>query len=829
LINLFQLSIFTALLVSVILGILVFATNPRRTPNQIFLILTGALVVWLTCMALGSLADTVPGVVFWIRQASATGSLMPAMLSLLRLAIGRPRARWTHILSEGRLWLAAHVPIVALCQTRVFLESAILPARGSVVPQPVYGPGFLVFAAYLLVAAGIVVYHFIRDIQRLRGIQRTELQFILLGCTVALLAAIAFLIVPVVTGFNETTLFLPLSDVLRVTIVGYAIATRHILDVPYVLRRITAYALLAACLAGLYTVAWGAGRVVVQHFLPDAQFLPQLLATLAVAFFVAPAYGTTERFAARLFLDYHTLDTGRVVEKAGSVLTSIATLDELLAQFAAQLARLAGTDRILVLLGRNQHYVQQYPGPGHMPGLEFGRDHPIPMLLRQNHEPLVHELIPRARRTALLADAEQRMGDLQIAIAVGIYSQTELAGILLMGPRLSGRIFGAAESRALQILCNHFAVALANAKLYTQVQDTMIYNNILLDNLVSGVVAANTRGLVTVFNREAQRVTGLRADAVLNAPTDRLPAPLAAAMDQTFRTGVGLHDVDGEVRRDGEAAVSIRMSSALFGGHAGATLGALLVFHDLTEIRRLEEQVRRTDRLASVGTLAAGMAHEIKNPLVTVRTFAQLLPRRYEDSEFREQFSEVLDHEVQRIDALVNQLLRFSRPPKPALRPTHLHHVVDSTLRLMEHQFDQKGIVIQRDYRAARDMIQADAAMLEQALVNIALNAMEAMPGGGTVTVTTETVDSTRGAEPSPSDASIRLSIRDTGRGIPPENLPRVFDPFFTTKESGSGLGLSVAHGIVVEHGGSVDVESPPEGGAVFRLEFGLIPEEPAA
>jgi two-component system NtrC family sensor kinase len=147
----------------------------------------------------------------------------------------------------------------------------------------------------------------------------------------------------------------------------------------------------------------------------------------------------------------------------------------------------------------------------------------------------------------------------------------------------------------------------------------------------------------------------------------------------------------------------------------------------------------------------------------------------------------------------------------------------------MEHQFDQKGIVIQRDYRAARDMIQADAAMLEQALVNIALNAMEAMPGGGTVTVTTETVDSTRGAEPSPSDASIRLSIRDTGRGIPPENLPRVFDPFFTTKESGSGLGLSVAHGIVVEHGGSVDVESPPEGGAVFRLEFGLIPEEPAA
>ena len=155
------------------------------------------------------------------------------------------------------------------------------------------------------------------------------------------------------------------------------------------------------------------------------------------------------------------------------------------------------------------------------------------------------------------------------------------------------------------------------------------------------------------------------------------------------------------------------------------------MFNDLTTIKKLELQVRRTDRLASLGTLAAGMAHEIKNPLVTIKTFTQLLPERYEDPDFRETFSSLIGQEVKRIDSIVNQLLNFSRPAKPNLAPTHLHEVLDNSLNLITQQLRQKGITLVRAYSAAQDLVHADADQLNQAFINFFLNAIESMSGGG--------------------------------------------------------------------------------------------------
>jgi signal transduction histidine kinase len=253
-----------------------------------------------------------------------------------------------------------------------------------------------------------------------------------------------------------------------------------------------------------------------------------------------------------------------------------------------------------------------------------------------------------------------------------------------------------------------------------------------------------------------------------------------------------------------------------------------MVVTDITAVKRLELQIRRSDRLASLGTLSAGMAHEIKNPLVSIKTFAQLLPERYHESDFRETFSSLIVHEIDRIDSLVNQLLRFARPAKPLLRPMHVHEVLEKTLQLVQHRLYQKEIKLNRTLEASLDTIRADSDQMEQVFLNFFLNAMDAMKRGGELTVETEirTGDSLVThllPEAEKRREALCISIRDTGVGIKKEDIAQVFDPFFTTKDFGTGLGLSVVHGIIEEHGGQIEVESEVAKGTAFRIFLPLV------
>jgi signal transduction histidine kinase len=410
------------------------------------------------------------------------------------------------------------------------------------------------------------------------------------------------------------------------------------------------------------------------------------------------------------------------------------------------------------------------------------------------------------------------------AAAVGLRSQEGLEGLVLLGPRLSGTIYGTPEQQAVQLLCNHLAVALNNARLYTQLQDGKIYNDILVDNLVSGVIAANQDGKITVFNREAQRITQLPLDKTVNHSLFTLPPALATLLTDTIAHSEGIRDREVSLSLPTGDPIPIRVSSSVFYGHSGTMLGAFLVITDLSAVRQLELQVRRTDRLASLGTLAAGMAHEIKNPLVSIKTFTQLLPERYDDADFRDTFSSLVGGEVKRIDSIVNQLLRFSRPSTPVLAPSSLHEILSNTLKLLQQQLRTNNIQLVASFTLDSDRINADGDQLGQAFVNFLLNAIESMPDGGTLTVTT--LHPAHNGENGPRHTpAIRVSIQDTGSGIAPENLSHVFDPFFTTKSQGTGLGLSVAHGIIHEHNGSIDIQSQVGQGTTFILTFPLITE----
>ena len=820
-----------ALGVQIALGLAVFQANRRRLANQCFLLLSLTIGAWLGSLYLGFIAQSPSLAEFAIRLASAAGISYFAMLNLLRLSVRQQMRGWRDLVGHFRVWGLVAVGIVILCQTQFFLRGVDLSTRG-LPPKPIYGPGVYIYSGYFAVALVALLISCWRDLQNTRGGERAEVSFILIGGTTALTFAIVLsFFLEFLIGFSRALLFAPFRVVVFSLVVGYGIATRKILEVGFFMRRAIAYLLLAAYLIALYVLIWWLCQVVfVPVFGSDGRGLAHIIAAVVVAFAMVPARGVSQSLANRLFVGTQRMDFQATMNQAASILRSVTTLADLLERFGLTIGQAVDTERVFILLPEREFYAQRFPtvqmGPRTI-RMELHRDQAIISQLERTKEAIVLDELHRVRSTPELERVRRQMKSLNVAVAMGIFSRDQLAGVMLLGQRRSGRIYGTVEQSALLVLCGQLAVAIENAQLFTEVQNARIYNETLLQNLTTGVVAADRSGLITVFNREVEQVTGLPASELLGREISNLPEMLRDILGETIGTGER-HENREIVLRAGDKIMVLRASSSIFHGQDGEPLGALMVLTDITALKRLEMQIRRSDRLASLGTLSAGMAHEIKNPLVSIKTFAQLLPERYQDSDFRETFFSLIGHEVDRIDSLVNQLLRFARPAKPLLKPMHVHDVLEKALLLVGHRLYQKDIKLTRSWRAEVDTIRADADQIEQVFLNFFINALDAMKPGGSLTVATEIGSTETWPTAFPGDSEdvreiLRISVEDDGAGIKPEDVAHVFDPFFTTKDYGTGLGLSVVHGIVQEHGGQIEVESELDRGTSFHILLPLV------
>jgi signal transduction histidine kinase len=219
----------------------------------------------------------------------------------------------------------------------------------------------------------------------------------------------------------------------------------------------------------------------------------------------------------------------------------------------------------------------------------------------------------------------------------------------------------------------------------------------------------------------------------------------------------------------------------------------------------LSANLRRLDHLANLGLVSASVAHEIKNGLVAIGPFIELLTQKEEDKEM----AEVVRRELRRINSLVTQMLRYSAPKPVAFAKIRTHDLLDHSLRLLEHQMNGRLITLKREYHATADLVPGDEAQLQQAFMNLFLNAVEAVGSNGEVCVTTEN-----------AGAHLKVLVRDSGPGISPENLARLFEPFFTTKKNGTGLGLAICQRIIEEHRGRIEVQSRPGHGSTFIVSL---------
>jgi two-component system, NtrC family, nitrogen regulation sensor histidine kinase GlnL len=347
----------------------------------------------------------------------------------------------------------------------------------------------------------------------------------------------------------------------------------------------------------------------------------------------------------------------------------------------------------------------------------------------------------------------------------------------------------------------------------------------ILASLSDGVVALDPACRIAFFNPAMEEMTGVssrRAIGRLLATLLPKESPIPARVVATLETGHPFFAPEAEWQRwDGQPLpTSLTISSIL--DKTGETLGAVLVVRDQRRIKELEESQRPAERLTAFGVLAAAMAHEIKNPLLGIRGAAQLLREELTTEEARD-YTDIIIREADRLNALMEEMLDFARPHSLTRTLVNLHEVLDNVIALERPSCHMHGVSIRQQYDPSLPDIWADRNHLTQVFLNLMRNAWEAMPHGGTITVTTG-----RSSEPirvgPRGGPMLMVELTDEGVGIPAEVQEKLFTPFFTTKPRGSGLGLAIAHKIIEEHGGRFAIKSPPGQGTTVRVYLPVNP-----
>lgn len=342
-------------------------------------------------------------------------------------------------------------------------------------------------------------------------------------------------------------------------------------------------------------------------------------------------------------------------------------------------------------------------------------------------------------------------------------------------------------------------------------QDERVFTETLVNRMPVGMMVADQEGTIREMNGAARAILG--GDETPPETLREVGCLAGISEELTSRDVVTEREV--VYSRRGGAGVPLLVNAAVVRDRRGGLAGRVFLFTDMSNIKHLEERVRRNERLAALGRLAAGVAHEIRNPLSSIKGFADILGRKVNDDSGRH-IAEVMGHEVERLNRVISELLDFARPIELSRGPYPLKALVAHSLSLIETDARERGIVL--DSRVDPEDLEAaiDPDRFSQILLNLYLNALQAMGRDGRLSV-----------EASASDGTVTLEVRDTGPGIAPEDAARVFDPYFTTKSSGVGLGLAIVHKLVEAHGGEIRVSSRPGSGASFIIRLPMeVPAE---
>jgi two-component system, NtrC family, sensor histidine kinase AtoS len=394
---------------------------------------------------------------------------------------------------------------------------------------------------------------------------------------------------------------------------------------------------------------------------------------------------------------------------------------------------------------------------------------------------------------------------------VPLYARGSIIGWVFFGHRVTGGLFDDRDLEGLTMLAEHVSTILENALLYEEATVQKTLAETLLKSIPPGIVAIGLDATVRWFNPPAEKILGLAGADILNKPVEAVGNRLASFLRETLEsktTPPPRQWIDNNTRRS--LSVETRQIA-----DNGSLLGAVAVIQDLTVQETLREKELLLDRATFWTDLAASMSHEIRNPLVAIKTFAQLLPERFDDADFRKQFNKIVVNEIDRLDKIITQINNFAHPPELVLKPIDVRSPVKKGVEIARSRYGINGKVeLETSLPSNLPQVLGDETALAEAFAHLLANAAEASADRSKPRITLSAKPVREGRH----SAAVVVTVQDNGTGIAPEIKEKIFSPFCTTKPRGMGLGLPIVKRTVFDHHGRVEVDSTSKGTQVSVL-----------
>jgi len=752
-------------------------------------------------------------IIYWGNVVA--GMLQPAMF--LHFALTFPE-RKSFLQRRGWILPLVYLPGALILCLWILLVAAAEPSGMLVLMLDRIQMGYV---AALFVTATIILWH--TYVHARTPILRQQMKWVTRGTFLAVLPFTCFYVIPFLYGQGPTAamkisvlslVFLPLTF-------GYAIVRYRLMDVDLIFKRGMAYTIAAGTIAAVYFAAVGATAELFHASFPSAGPGGLIVAIVVTAILFDPIKNwiqdRIDKFFYRKRYDYR-----RTLIEFGRELNSERDLGKMLEAIIERIQRTLLVDRIAVFLAsaEDSGFVMA-KSSGIAP---YG---PLDLRFLSSERPefaeghLFFDNTHQAVREEPLAQETIRILDLNYFIPCTVMNRT--IAMLGLGKTSEGDFLSSEDVELLETLAGYIGIALQNARLYASLEEKAQeyerlkeFNENIVESINVGVFAADLQDKIESWNSRMEAMYSLpRAEAIGKPIVEVLPP---AFCDEFFRVrdNPGIHNL--YKFRLGTTAGDTRVVNAAIApllSRDFTVVGRLVIVDDITERIELEQQVAQADKMSSIGLLAAGVAHEVNTPLAVISSYAQMLAKQLQGDEKRSALLEKITKQTFRASEIVNNLLNFSRTSGTEFGNVDLNRIIHDTLALLEHQFKTAQVRVVGDLDPALPQIHGNQGKLQQVFLNLFLNAKDAMPHGGTLTVRTV------------HDHGVRVHVTDTGSGIAPEHIHHIYDPFFTTKSrpsqggtGGTGLGLAVTYGIIQEHAAKIRVESQPGQGTTFTMEF---------
>ncbi|MCK4905086.1 GAF domain-containing protein [bacterium] len=820
--NLKILSLMIATLVNIFIGTYILFRGPKKIVNFALSLVVYGFSVWSLFNLLVSIAKDIRWVAIFGHWCFAIGAFMPLPILFFSMVFPKPLPRWgklnygNPILNYGSIVLG--ILFISLSFTKFIQKDVYTLPNGDF--RPVVGILFPLFTIYIIISVSLALSYLFKKWKTIKvGIEAVQLRTLFSGLLIGTsLAIITGAILPAI-GFPQFIAIGPVFSVLIAGFTAYAIVRYRLFDITVAIKKTAIYTLLTAFVTAFYIAGVILAEKLFRGIVRYQTFFPAVFAALIVAFVFLPLREKIQTLVDKMF-GKKKYEYQRVLKKMGKELSRVLPLTRLLKYILKNITDTMGIDGgVIYLRETNKFKAKSLLGKFLNKNIAFSQNDALIVWMTDKKDVVIKDELEQMGEGKQFQDIKNSLDKIGVEMAIPIIREDILTGLIFLKSKSSGDMFTEEDVDLLLTLANHAGVAIENARLYTQVEQAKLYQENILKNLANAVIVTDKEDKIRIFNEKAQRIIGISASLAIGKNYKKvLPDEFSQAIIDVEEFGKGFSSYEIEYIRDKKKAdvdkvkpTILGVGTAVIKGKNNRINGVILVLADLTEIRTLERQLNRAEELATVGTLAAGMAHEIKNPLVAINTFFELLPQKYDDPEFRNEFSASACEEVKKIDGLIHRLLNFAQPKSPNFTLNHIHKCIDGNLKFMSTKLNSYGVEIIKKYAPDIPENYIDKTRFDEILLNLLLNAIEVMENGGKLYITTSYEKTENGRQ-------ILLKIQDTGIGIPAENLSRVFDPFFTTKDNGTGLGLAIVYRAVIDHGGNIEVESEAGKGTTFLI-----------